>query len=64
MTLPRCPSCRTGGYNQSLAHDQRPLFTCTQCGHKWTSGADGGEYNLEHIKVKDNPPVTKRKDKR
>lgn len=29
---PRCPRCRVGGYTQSEAPDNRPLFTCTQCG--------------------------------
>ncbi len=39
-----CPACRSGGFLTIKAGDGRPLFVCTQCDHRWTCGADGGEY--------------------
>jgi len=49
----RCPRCIKGGYAQDIALDGRPRFTCSRCGHYWTCGKDGREYELYHVSFGD-----------
>lgn len=48
----RCSSCGHPGFWKSRAFDGRPRFTCDFCGHEWTNGKDGGEYNGKEMGTK------------
>lgn len=39
----KCPKCRVGGFTAKDGFD-RPVFTCTRCDHRWSSGKDGSPY--------------------
>lgn len=49
---PHCARCLHSGFSVEPAPaDQRPLFTCSSCGNRWTNGLGGEPYLARALKL-------------